>query len=729
MEGIADNLAWLGAAFWLSLAIDWFFEPPVMVRVLFLVAVIGVLAGIFVRQIGLRAFARLTNSNMATVLERRFPHFNDSLLTAVALCDRDPDQADCNSLMLTRVCNVASEGICRVRLDEVFNPRPLRNTFTSAILIVFSVVVFAVACPNVTATWARRSLAMSEELWPRLTRLEIDGFQDGMRKVARGSDVDIVVRADTAMPRVPQVVEIRYREEGGVRGRAAMNRMGSAEPGKDRYQEYVYTRRNVLSPLRFDVYGGDASIQNQWIEVVDNPTITLMLDCEFPAYMDRSPRNMPVTGLMPLPQGTRVTVQAYSNKDLQRVQIDRAVDENESSAPQFIESKDLSANRREFTYALESLDKDTTLVFTLFDTDGIKSNELVRLGLVAVADQVPQVAAQLDGIGTAVTPQARVPLVGRVIDDYGIGRVWFEHAFDQSMPEETTISKPAQHTAEIKLDSNDCALEVRDLKLKAGQKLLVSLKASDMCSIGKGPNVGSSERWLLDLVTPDQLQTILKARELVLRQRFEAIIQETTETRDLLARMDFPNTSLSNEPKAADKGLKTNSEPGDESGDERSATSEERLFAMHMLRAQSALTNSRKSTQEILGLAEAFEEILKQLVNNRIDNEELQERLQSGIAYPLRNIAEKMFPEFERRLDVLQSSLEDEKLGPLARDSARSQADAILLAMRHVLDRMIELQDYDEIVEMLRDVIKMQEQLHEQTDQRHKQIIRELLKE
>ena len=32
---------------------------------------------------------------------------------------------------------------------------------------------------------------------------------------------------------------------------------------------------------------------------------------------------------------------------------------------------------------------------------------------------------------------------------------------------------------------------------------------------------------------------MLEARELVLRQRFEAIIQEVTETRDLLARMDF----------------------------------------------------------------------------------------------------------------------------------------------------------------------------------------------
>ena len=200
-----------------------------------------------------------------------------------------------------------------------------------------------------------------------------------------------------------------------------------------------------------------------------------------------------------------------------------------------IESKDLSADRRGFSYTLESLDKDTTLLFTLFDTDGIKSREPVRLGLAAIADQTPQVAAQLDGIGTAITPQARVGVAGRVTDDYGIGKVWFEHAVDQKQVEITSIDSPDGHPTEYKLDPRDAALEVRELKLKPGQKLLLSVKAADLCTLGKGPNIGAGERWLLDVVTPDQLQIMLKARELVLRQRFEAIIQETTETRDLLA--------------------------------------------------------------------------------------------------------------------------------------------------------------------------------------------------
>jgi hypothetical protein len=748
-EGIANSLAWLGAAFWITLAIDWFFEPPVLVRIMIFCTAIAVLAVILMRQIGRRAFVPLTDGNMATVLERRFPQLNDSLLTSVVLCGRQESQADCNADMLSFACRDAAQRIQTVRIDEVFNHRPLRNSAMAGILLIFSMLMFGIVFPNAFAVWAQRSLGFSAELWPRLTRLEIDGFPGGVRKVARGSDVDIVVLADTSMPRVPKVVEIRYREEGGIHGRAAMNRVGAADPSKDRYQEFAYTRRNVLSPIRFDVYGGDFRISDQMIEVVDNPTAALTLDCEFPAYINRRPRSLPVTGVMSLPQGSRITIRGVANKELVRVQIDMAADENTVSLPRIIENKDLTADRRGFNYTLESLDKDTTLLFTLFDGDGIKNREPIRLGLAAVADQAPQVAAQLDGIGTAITPQARVGVAGRITDDYGIGRVWFEHAIDQDKYEITTIDAPDGHPAEYKLDSRDAALEVRDLKLKPGQKLFLTVKAADLCSLGKGPNIGAGERWLLDVVTPDQLQMMLKARELVLRQRFEAIIQETTETRDLLVRMDFSDANSSNEAAAgsqdkekkngkpdsgdksqnAAKASKPGSEPDDEPGDERSADSAERRLALHMLRVQRALTNCRKNAQETLGVAEAIDDIRMQLVNNRIDTEELKERLQSGIADPLKKIGGEMFPELERLLDTLQTGLEDAKLAPAARDDAKKQADAVLLAMQHVLDRMIELQDYNEMVEMLSDIIKMQDQLRQQTEQRNKQKIRDLLKE
>jgi hypothetical protein len=199
--------------------------------------------------------------------------------------------------------------------------------------------------------------------------------------------------------------------------------------------------------------------------------------------------------------------------------------------------RELAADRRGFSCALEPLMTDTTLLFTLTDTDGIESREPVRLMLVPTPDQAPQMAVQLDGIGTAVTPLARVAVAGQITDDYGIGRVWFERAIDQQEPRNHKIADLPKAPAVCNLA--EAGLELRELGLKPGQKLLVCVKAADLCDLGHGPNVASSERWLLDVVTPEQLRAILEARELVLRQRFEQMIQEMTDTRDLLARMQF----------------------------------------------------------------------------------------------------------------------------------------------------------------------------------------------
>jgi len=117
------------------------------------------------------------------------------------------------------------------------------------------------------------------------------------------------------------------------------------------------------------------------------------------------------------------------------------------------------------------------------------------------------------------------------------------------------------------------------------------------------------------------------------------------------------------------------------------------------------------------------------LINNRIDTEELKNRLESGIARPLRRIAEEMFPDLERRVTRLQAKLSDEQLGPPLRDRARQQTDDILLAMRKVLDRMIELEDFNEAVALLRAIIKLQDSLSEETKQQHKQKIRDLLED
>ncbi|GAG03081.1 unnamed protein product, partial [marine sediment metagenome] len=257
LEGLTTAVAWLGVAFWGSLAIDWLFEPPPLVRGV-LLGLVGLgLVAVLVQLVGRRAFVRLSDGNMAMLLERRFRQLDDSLLTAVDLIGRTGRPGQCDPLMLARTCRQAADRIGQVRLGEVFNPVPLRRSILCAILLAVSVGAFAVIFPGALEIWARRSLAFSEELWPRRTKLAVRGFADGVVKVARGADLEVIATADTRWPLVPQVVEVRYRTESGFRGREPMSRVGAAEANRDLFQEYSYTFGGVLASIRFDLVGGD----------------------------------------------------------------------------------------------------------------------------------------------------------------------------------------------------------------------------------------------------------------------------------------------------------------------------------------------------------------------------------------------------------------------------------------------------------------------------------------
>ncbi len=117
------------------------------------------------------------------------------------------------------------------------------------------------------------------------------------------------------------------------------------------------------------------------------------------------------------------------------------------------------ANPRSFQYVLDKLDKDATLQFTLFDTDGIKSREPVRVTISALEDRRPELAILLRGIGAAITPQAQLPASGRVTDDYGLAQVWFEYAVDQRAPATAPIAAPKGNATELPLEQR--VLDVR----------------------------------------------------------------------------------------------------------------------------------------------------------------------------------------------------------------------------------------------------------------------------
>src|SRR5690242_8625008 len=75
VDGLAQLTIVAGAAFWISLALDWLVEPPVPLRIAVVVGVLVALAVIAYRTLISRLLVRLEDRSMALLLERQFGQF------------------------------------------------------------------------------------------------------------------------------------------------------------------------------------------------------------------------------------------------------------------------------------------------------------------------------------------------------------------------------------------------------------------------------------------------------------------------------------------------------------------------------------------------------------------------------------------------------------------------------------------------------------------------------
>ena len=485
-DGVAVVLVVVGAAFWVSLALDWMFEPPRLLRILELSGLAAAVAYVVFRFLLQRLFVRLPDRNMALLVERQFGEFRDSLLTAVELSQQPEHAADFNAEMLAYTHRDALARSARVDLGRIFNVAPLARRISLAVALVATAFVFAVLATSAFGTWARRSLLLSDELWPRTTRLLVEGFDErGHAKIARGSDWNLVVKADAALGReIPEIVQVRYTTAEGARGRENMSREGLVAPGQASFQNYSHTFKGVLAALEFYVRGGDDREGPYHLDVVDSPTISRMtLHCEYPPYMRREPRDIPVAGLVQLPRGTLITIEAEANKPLVSVQIDDVGDQNAPVTHQLELAQERGEPRTSFQFALPKLDGDKTLLFLLRDSDGIRSRDAVRLSLAAIPDEPPQVNVQLKGIGTAITSLARLPAAGEVSDDYGVAKIWFDYHVDDGPPRQQPFGAAVE--GQEKLTVAD-ALEVRIALRWRGAR--TSERANAMCSTWSRPS-------------------------------------------------------------------------------------------------------------------------------------------------------------------------------------------------------------------------------------------------
>ncbi len=777
-------IAWLGLAFWVTLAIDWlpvtmgYDEPEVGVRLVMLLAAGAGLVWLLIQ--GLARVARpLPDRSMAVVLERRFRDFDDSLLTTVELTEQPEHAAQFSPGMLQHTSELALQRTASVPIGKVFNPAPLVRNLVIGLLLAASVVGFAVAAPERFDIWTRRMLLLDDVKWPRQSYIVIEGPME--RRVARGGDTEILVRASAAHA-LPSSVRVEWENEDGTTGYAEFDREGDVP--RDGWQYYTYRFTGLRGSLTYDVVGGDYRVRDYQIVVVDSPTAELSLHAEFPEYMVdeeqglNTPRDIPASEVVEVYQGTRLTIRGAANKPLLRAEvaaIDSSGYETRRPLPLFTPEQEATLKAaylgtgtaggmavlqdiapRQFEYVIPELQEDHTLKFTLFDADGLPSGEPpVRLALAARADAIPQVEINPLGIGSAVTVDVRIPIVGRIRDDHGLVRTWLEYTVDDNaavrLPFELPLAADgAGPTSKLYLsgypgplpkgvlergyrDATEVVLDFRDFRraelrpgderpnpadeaapwfrpdgpdwltdpnvkqrfeLQPGQMIRLFVKAEDRCTLGTGPRVGSSQEIQLRVVTPEELRSILAEKEDTERQQYQRIVDVVLNCLTWLQEIPYERQSMN----AVEDGGELPSE-----------------------KAQRVQQVCAENAAKILEVAQRFDGIRLELQNNRLqDTEELERRLRDDISLPLKEIGGPMFDEFERRMNELVPKLHQDYTDDAGRvaalRSAKQQLDTIVSAMEEVLYKMEEFQSFNRVLARIRELVELQKKLKQSTE-------------
>jgi hypothetical protein len=715
LEGLAALVIVAGLAFWLGLAVDWKFEPSPAWRIVMWIAMAAAASVVAWLYILRRVFSVLRSDSLALLVERKHPQLGESFVTTVQAAGAG-GAAPAQRHMLDASARRAEEALPGVSLSRVFDYRPLASKALVATALVASVVAFAAVQREAFGFWVER-MRLSPDPWPRLVQLTVVGFEDGdgeqVVNVARDDAFNLNVLASIVDGhQAPAEVEVRWRLPDGRHGREPMRRIGEAIPGRDEAQLYRFEFA-VTTDLEFDVIGGDDRVRNLRLHPVERPAVkSLSIDCEYPEYLALPKRTLPVSsGRAELPEGATAVCRAETNKPLVEVRVHDPAEQVDLPARVY------SGNRASFSFELGRIAADRVLLVTLRDADGVENREPYRLIVSAVRDLAPEVNVQLRGIGTAVTPQARIPLLGQFTDDYGLVEAWFEYVVNEGAGERRSLrTQPVGETRLRMTEPFDLAEANPDtarprVELSPGQTLVLSVQARDAYDLGDAPQVGASPRFHLDVVTASELRALLERRELGLRQRFEAIYEKMVGVRDLIDRIDL-------------------AAPAGEADDTSEPESPAELRARDLARLGGSRQNALQLAAETTGVADGFDDILAELVNNRVDTEELKQRLEQSISEPLKEIGGELLPALEERLAALQTLLaanSTEAAQPLA--AAQAEAQAIVDAMQAVLDRMLELESYNELVELLRGIVSDQAELRAETLRQQRAERRELFEE
>jgi len=704
VDGIKNILLAFLVLIIIDFALDRTFRMDWSQRLITLILSLSIVGYVVYRKLLAPLFSRLSDDALMIELEEAEGGMNEVLISALELSRMDiATNENVSAKMVENSVNEGAEAVSKVNIVSAFRLKKMRANVLFLALIFLCYVIGGITASKDQGLdiWYKRNVLLSNIPWPSNYALELAGYKDGTIRVPRGEDWSLLVSVKKGYKELPSGVVLEYRYERG--NRKSSESMVPNASG-DEFRSSVV---DVSEPLKLRVRSKE--YETEWItmELVDRPKIEeFSILASYPEYTGLDAQILSSDeGPYSVLNGTSIKLTGVVNKPLRSASVIVAGKEHSLK----VEGKKFSGSlpRGQVisgVYEVDVEDLEEMGISESGDIMGLGLREKATFKIRIQNDRKPKVVASIEGVSGLIVPEARIPYVGKIEDDYSIEEVEIRYSWkeDQGEREEVEGSLVPNEVVqslgekEIPLDGG---LDLSGLDIPLNSRFSMVLTAKDNNEIS-GPNIGESTKILLRVVGEAELRTDLLRREKEQRQ----ILLELVKKQDLLL---------------TDTG----------------ALAAELLEVEVLGRSEKERLAGLQKRQKLLSvninnIVKRLDGMVREIVNNRLEEDDgiLKQRLRQKVIVPLATLVEEIIPVAALELDSSRRILEKEARNESMRIASQFQVTA-LEAMKEVLVHMVRNEGYQQAVNLLYEIQRAQERMNKMTAKAKEEFLGEVVRE
>jgi hypothetical protein len=443
---------------------------------------------------------------------------------------------------------------------------------------------------------------------------------------------------------------------------------------------FRYELPPVEEPLEFTVTGGDDWLGPVRVEPIDRPAIeNLKIVAIHTAHGRKEELTLAdIDGQLRFLPDTQLMLSVTGDIPLEGAEIVA----KSGPAPVLTQQDDRTYVAR--WQMAETLAWEITLV----GRDGRLSSKPYSLSIGLLEDREPRVSIRSSGVGRRITPQARVPLTLRVLDDFGVMAAAVElvqSILNIEQPETTThrvdLEMPPDNPSGATLTEWDAktTLAVTQFDLKPGMMLRIRGTAMDNCA--RGSQTGAS-RWLtFQIVTPEELFYEILMRQREQRAKFRAALEH----------------------------------------------SESQLEALDTLAVTQKMAGVLRTHQvvarQVWQIAARLDATLEETTLNDLGSPQARELLQTAIITPMRTLYEETM---SRQRTVLSNVTVNGRIDEGRLAEARGLQSETVEEMREILQQMAQWESFVDVLNQVRQIMNLQQDVLDSTEKLREQKTQDL---